>query len=479
MDNQDFKKIFEEEDFDSCSTSPSSGKRSGISVKIIALITVICIVAMGACFGIGIAVGANTGIKNDMPLMQEVYGLIKKYYYKDISWDEFQKLAAGELAGSLDNFSFVISQSDDSLSSGSFGVSISSNVYNEHIISFIIPNSPASQAVATLKFSEADELGTPSLDESFDANASSVKIDEGDKIYGLITFQEDGGAGDNTFYKVENADSMLMRQILSENDGIVLLIKKYIGGGRYSQGYYGFYMEKAQPEDSTVYYYDHTGDVGIIKVTEFGTTDTTAQFAKCVNEFIADGNSKLILDLRNNGGGNSATLEYMARFLLNNPKDEDQPIIKLVSNAGGGKQDARYVTSSKFDYTSDNEIEAFPIASKVKDFEIVVLCNGGSASASEALIGALQYYNNTTIVGTTTYGKGVAQRTFPLSTGDLLYVTNGTYYVPTADANGNIDWSKCIHGVGFTPSDENIVEERVLSYDKDLCVRRAMELFGN
>ncbi len=65
-----------------------------------------------------------------MPLMQEVYELIKEYYYKDISWNDFQKLAAGEMAGSLDNFSFIISQSDDSTSTGSFGFNISSNVYN-------------------------------------------------------------------------------------------------------------------------------------------------------------------------------------------------------------------------------------------------------------------------------------------------------------------------------------------------------------
>ena len=109
MDNQEFKKIFEE-DFDSCSTVSSGNKKRSISVKIIALITVIAIVVMGACFSIGVAVGANTGIKNDMPLMQEVYQLIKKDYYKDIAWDEFQKLAAGELAGSLDNFSFIISR---------------------------------------------------------------------------------------------------------------------------------------------------------------------------------------------------------------------------------------------------------------------------------------------------------------------------------------------------------------------------------
>ncbi len=475
MDNQELKSIFQEEDRDAAVKGKDGGRR--VSIKIIAIITVISIVVMGACFGIGIAVGANSGIKNDMPLMQEVYKLIKEYYYKDISWNDFQKLAAGEMAGSLDNFSFIISQSDDSTSTGSFGFNISSNVYNEHIISFVVPQSAAWNATANFKFSEADEYGTPTMDESFDGETEVVKIDEGDKIYGLIVM--DAQRSESKFYKVENANSQYMRNIISENDALVFVIKKYVGDGRYSQGYYGFYMEKSVFEESTVYYYDHIGDVGIIKVTEFGVVDTTEAFAECVNKFIADGNKKLILDLRNNGGGNSATLEYMARFLLNNPSDVDQPIIKLESNAGNGKKTSRYVKSSKVDQVNGgNSLTAFPIASKVKDFDIVVLCNGGSASASEALIGALQYYNNTKIVGNTTYGKGVAQRTFTLSTGDLLYVTNGTYYVPTVGEDGGTDWSKCIHGVGFTPDKENIVEERSLSYDKDPYVKRAMELFG-
>ena len=146
MDNQELKSIFQEEDRDAAVKGKDGGRR--VSIKIIAIITVISIVVMGACFGIGIAVGANSGIKNDMPLMQEVYKLIKEYYYKDISWNDFQKLAAGEMAGSLDNFSFIISQSDDSTSTGSFGFNISSNVYNEHIISFVVPQLAAWNATA-------------------------------------------------------------------------------------------------------------------------------------------------------------------------------------------------------------------------------------------------------------------------------------------------------------------------------------------
>ncbi|MDE6211453.1 MAG: hypothetical protein K2G42_05730, partial [Clostridia bacterium] len=396
------------------------------------------------------------------------------YYYKDISWDEFQEIAASAFAGSLDNFSGIVKVDGGEASSGSYGISISSTIYNEHIITFVEPNSSAWISTAYYKFK--DDL---SIDESFDPQSTNVMIDEGDKVYGFIVEEEnEDGEIAEYIYRVENASAQYMRQIVSEHDEAIFIVKKYIGNNQYSDGYYGFYMSKQTPSDKTAYYYKYTNDVGIIKVLEF-SENTTIDFAECVNEFIKNGNKKLILDLRNNGGGNSTTLEYMAQFLLNNPKDEALPLIKLVSNAGNGKQESNLVYSSKEDYANPaNPHTAFPIANKVSGFEVVVLCNGGSASASEALIGALQYYNNAQIVGTQTYGKGVAQKVFVLSTGDYLYVTNGTYYVPTADANGNMVWEKCIHGEGFTPSEENTVTDRLVAYSKDACTKRAMEILG-
>ncbi len=466
----DLKKIFEQEDF----SNPNIAPKRKLSVKIIALITVICILLVGASFAVGIVIGANTGMKNDMPLMQEAYELMKKYYYKDISWDEFQEIAASAFAGSLDNFSGIVKVDNGETTSGSYGISISSTIYNEHVITFVEPESSAWNSMAYYRFKE--DL---SVDESFDPKAANVFINEGDKIYGFIVEDEDeNGEIGEYIYRVENASAQYMRQIVGEHDEAIFIVKKYIGNNQYSDGYYGFYMSKQAPSGKTAYYYKYTDEVGIIKVLEF-SENTTIDFAECVNQFLNNDNKKLILDLRNNGGGNSTTLEYMAQFLLNNPNNEELPLIKLVSNAGNGKQESNLVYSSKVDYANpENPYAAYPIANVVAGFEVVVLCNGGSASASEALIGALQYYNDAKIVGTQTYGKGVAQKVFMLSTGDYLYVTNGTYYVPTADGSGKMVWEKCIHGEGFTPSEENIVTDRLVAYSKDACTKRAMEILG-
>ncbi len=469
MDNMDLKSIFAQEDFNNPNISPMKKK---LSVKIIALVTVVCIFLVGAVFAVGIVIGANTGMKNDMPLMQEAYEIMKKYYYKDISWDEFQEVAASAFAGSLDNFSGIVKVDGNDTQSGTYGLSVSSTVYNEHFITFIDPDSSARSAVGI----KCDvENGNIIIDKDFDPSDPNqqVNIEEGDKIYGVVIADE---KGTGYFYRVENANVNYLRQLLSENESAVLIIKKY--DSNYSDGYYAFSLEKQASNGKTAFYYNYTGDVGIIKVLEF-SENTTIDFAQCVLKFIDDGNKKLILDLRNNGGGNSTTLEYMAQFLLNNPKNEALPLIKLVSNAGNGKKESNLVYSSREDYANpNNPYEAFPIGNRVEGFEVVVLCNGNSASASEALIGALQYYNNAKIVGTQTYGKGVAQKVFVLSNGDYLYVTNGTYYVPTADDNGKMVWEKCIHGEGFTPLAENTVTDRLVAYSKDACTKRAMEILG-
>ncbi len=477
MDNTDLKSVFDKEDFNNPAVATAS--KNKISVKIIAIVTVLLIFCLGSVFALGIVIGANTGMQKDMPLMQEAYELMKKYYYKDISWDEFQEIAASAFAGSLDNFSGIVKKNGSDVISGTYGFSISSNIFNEHIITFVQPESPSWVTKAYYKFDK-----NLNVDVDFDNKETNVYINEGDKLYGIIAQEEQNGEKKELIYRVENASAQYLRQIVEKNQEAIFLIQKYLGNGVYSDGYYGFYMEKTQLQSKTAFYYKHTEDVGIIKVLEF-SENTTTEFAQCVNEFIENGNKKLILDLRNNGGGNSTTLEYMAQFLLNNPKDEALPIINLVSNAGNGKKVSNIVYSSKEDYAnSQNPYTAFPIGNKVKDFEVVVLCNGRSASASEALIGALQYYNDSKIVGTTTYGKGVAQKVFELSTGDYLYVTNGTYYVPTADTNGKMVWEKCIHGEGFTPiyssnaSENNYIDALLTDYKTDACTKRAMEILG-
>ena len=76
---------------------------------------------------------------------------------------------------------------------------------------------------------------------------------------------------------------------------------------------------------------------------------------------------------------------------------------------------------------------------------MAVLINQDSASASEIFAGAIKDYNYGTLIGTTTFGKGIVQSLFPLEDGDAIKLTTAKYFTP----NGNY-----IHGVGIDPDIE-------------------------
>ena len=92
---------------------------------------------------------------------------------------------------------------------------------------------------------------------------------------------------------------------------------------------------------------------------------------------------------------------------------------------------------NKTEYTSDDK--------QALDLPTVVLINGESASASEIFSGAVRDFKYGTLIGTTTYGKGVVQNTIPFNDGSALKLTIATYYTPSGE---------CIHEKGITPDIE-------------------------
>ena len=469
MENKDLKDIFLCNE--TAEVQPQTKKKK--NKVLIAIIVVACVLVLAISFALGFVLGNNTGFNKDLPLMIEAYNYIKEYYYKDITWNEFQDFAAAAFAGSLDQYSGMISADSGNSQTGTFGLYISSTLYNQHELTFIIPDTPNYNARAIAKYEIED--GEVKSATPLTVDDEVVQFREGDRIYGLMVTVTNDEGSKRIPIVFESADSSYMTGILNEvNSEAEFIIKKYDGNGGYLDGYYGINLKRTFGDavNKKAFYYSYTDDIGIIKLLEF-STEANVDFEDCVQQFVQAGKKKLILDLRNNGGGDATSLAFISQYLLHNPNDTALPVIKLVSNSGGGKMVENIQYSSKI---GGNE-ESYYLGNKIDGFEVVVLCNGGTASASEALIGALQYYNDTQIVGTKTYGKGVAQRVFTLSNGSLLYVTNGTYYVPTANENGELVWEKCIQTVGFTPSEENKIEDKISGYDTDKCVARAIELF--
>ena len=162
------------------------------------------------------------------------------------------------------------------------------------------------------------------------------------------------------------------------------------------------------------------GEIGYIRISEFDSV-TIDQFTENYQKIREEGAKGLILDLRGNPGGLLNAVVSIGQQLL------PEGLIVYTEDKAGNQEE----------HTCDGEHEI--------DIPLVVLVDGGSASASEILTGAIKDYGVGTIMGTKTYGKGIVQKMYGLSDGSAIKLTVSAYYTP----KGNN-----IHGVGIEPDIE-------------------------
>jgi len=153
---------------------------------------------------------------------------------------------------------------------------------------------------------------------------------------------------------------------------------------------------------------------GYVRVAQFQET-TGMEFTNALESLKKDNEGSLkglILDLRNNPGGLVDTAIDVAGHFV-----------------GGGLNDGLIVTMKGRDPSSKKEIHA-SVSKKELNYPVVVMINGGSASASEIVAGALQDYKRAVIVGTQSFGKGSVQSVIPMRNGAGLKLTTARYYTP-------------------------------------------------
>lgn len=160
--------------------------------------------------------------------------------------------------------------------------------------------------------------------------------------------------------------------------------------------------------------------IGYIQITEFDSV-TLDQFTEALAVCRGHGMEGLILDLRGNPGGNLSTVCDIARQIL------PEGLIVYTEDKNG----------KRTEYSCDGKHEMTE--------ELVVLVDVNSASASEILAGAIKDYGIGTLVGTTTFGKGIVQRIITLTDGSAVKLTVSHYYTP--DGNN-------IHELGIAPDVE-------------------------
>jgi carboxyl-terminal processing protease len=180
------------------------------------------------------------------------------------------------------------------------------------------------------------------------------------------------------------------------------------------------------------------GDIGYIQISSFDE-DVARNFKEKIIELKNQGMKGMILDLRGNPGGFLGEAVNVASQFI--PKG------KVVT-----------YTIDKY----DNKQESNSVGGEAEGMPLVILIDGGSASASEVVTGALRDYGAGTTIGTTSFGKGVVQQLIEFKDGNGgLKVTTSKYYTPNGEN---------IHKVGIKPDIEVTIPEEILSKEYDRSI---------
>ena len=180
------------------------------------------------------------------------------------------------------------------------------------------------------------------------------------------------------------------------------------------------FITRAKIEIETIEYEMLENDIGYILISGF-EEPTPKQFKEAIEDLQKQGMKGLVLDLRDNGGGLLDAVVEMLDYIL--PKG----MIVYTEDKYGNRDEYK---------GTDKDVLELPMT---------VLINGNSASAAEIFAAAMQDYKAATLVGTTSFGKGIVQTILPLTDGTAVKITISRYFTP----NG-----VCIHGEGVTPDIE-------------------------
>lgn len=192
----------------------------------------------------------------------------------------------------------------------------------------------------------------------------------------------------------------------------------------------------------TIEYEMKDDKIGYIEVSEFDLV-TYAQYEDALTDLEGEGMEGLIVDLRNNPGGNLKTVCDMLDLML------PEGLIVYTEDKEGNREEME----------SDEERQFH--------LPMVVLMNGNSASASEIYAGAIQDYGIGKIVGTQSYGKGVVQQIFDLKDGTCVKLTIAEYFTPKG---------RNINGTGITPDVEVEYEKNEEDPEADNQLDKAVEV---
>ena len=359
--------------------------------------------------------GTDVADEDIETLLQTYREVIDEYYLGEINEDDLKEGAVkGYIEGLGDPYTEYISKEEmQEYMQDTLGNYVGIGIY-------MATNTQNGHIIvlATMKGSPAETAGLKPGDEIIKVNDEDCTTQNSTEVSNKIKGEE------GTTVKLE---------ILRENQTLTFEVKRE--------------NIKVNPVEGKVL----NNNIGYIKFTSFDKT--TAEDFKTKYQELAKQNIKsLIIDLRNNGGGLVEQAVDIADYFL----EKDQVILYEVDK-------------------KQNEILEVSENDPIINMPVVILTNENTASASEILAGALKDYGKATIVGTTTYGKGLIQEILTFKDGSGLKITTKEYQTPNHNK---------INKVGIQPDEvvelpDTVEDESDIPEDQDTQLQKAIEILKN
>jgi carboxyl-terminal processing protease len=361
------------------------------------------LVALGVVLGVGLSVGptvkAERRIAPEQPvaaagkplrwqdarLLAEVLELVRKDYVDDVSDEELIEAAIRGLVGDLDPHSSFLNAEE----------------LNE------------------IRISTAGEYSGVGIEVALENGAVNVvsPIEGGPAAQAGVLAGDTIVAVDEVPVSVENLDDTIDRMRGKPGSTVRITIAR-----RETPQPLQFTLARANVQVHSVKEKLLEPGIGYVQISHFSET-TTPDLENAVARLKRQNGAELsglVLDLRDNPGGLLEAAIGVSDLFLEEG---------VIVTANGRAADAKF------------EMDAQP-GDALNGAPVVVLVNGGSASASEIVAGALKDHHRATILGQQTYGKGSVQTVMPLSDGHAVKLTTSRYYTPSGVS---------IHKVGVTP----------------------------
>ena len=361
---------------------------------------VILVLVIGTIMGLSLSLGGGLLAERDQPggkeltwkqtrLFAEVMARVRRDYVETIDEEELLDSAIRAMVSSLDRHSEFLSAEEyrdirDSTSGRYSGVGLEVSTRENAIL-----------VIASIDDTPAQRAGIESGDEIIEIDGVSVRDDGLNEAIDKLR----GHAGTPVTISIrrENYDDLLTFHLTRQEIQVASVRHEIL------QPSYG-YVRVSQFNEATA------------DELKFAIDEMSDEVQKQTGDMLAG----LIIDLRNNPGGMlDSAVEVSDLFL-----DEG-----IIVTAEGRTPESQFRRDAEYGDIMDGGA-------------VVVLVNGGSASAAEIVAGALQDHDRALIIGTTTFGKGLVQTVMPLSGGRAIKLTTSHYYTPSGES---------IHETGIAP----------------------------